>query len=313
MYSGKEYQELFSDLPSQRTFYNQSLESFSTFRTGGPADIFFLPSKIEEIQQAIQICKANKISFQILGKGSNVLISDKGIRGLTMYLGGYFNNVELQSNIITAQAGACLARLSALAAKNSLTGLEFLTGIPGSVGGAVLMNASAYDSEIKNVVVSSSYLTADGEVKFLEKSEHEFDYRYSIYNDLPVVILETKFELSAGDRLAIYDKIRDFQVRRRNSQPIGKLSAGSAFKRPSGNYASKLIMKAGLKGYRDNNVGVSQKHAGFVINYGEATASEINQVFAHIKKTVLEKFNIALEAEVKWLGEWDEEELAWKL
>lgn len=309
----KEYQDLFIDLPKQRTFFNHSLKSFSTFRVGGPADLLFLPKNIEEIQEVIEICKTNEIPFQILGKGSNILISDKGIPGATIYLGSYFKALELTKNTIKAKSGASLAALSALAAKNSLTGLEFASGIPGSVGGAVLMNASAYDSEIKNVLVKSSYLTPKGQIKYFGKSDHEFAYRHSIYSDFPAIILEAEFKLDQGNRLAIYEKLQEFQIRRRSSQPIDKHSAGSAFKRPKDNYASKLIMEAGLKGYRKKNAGVSQKHAGFIINYGKATASEINQVFAHVKETVLDKFDIALEPEVRWLGEWREEEIAWKL
>lgn len=306
------YQELFSDLPESKLFFNSDLKPYSTFKTGGYADVLFLPENNEEIQIAFSTCKKNNIPCQILGKGSNVLISDRGIRGLTIYLGENFTKICREDNLIKAQSGASLAAVSALAAKSNLTGFEFSTGIPGSVGGAVLMNASAYNGEIKDVVMTSRYLTTSGEIRTLNSEEHQFDYRTSIYNELSAVILETEFKLKYGERLEIYEKIQEFQIKRRNSQPIESHSAGSAFKRPPNNYASKLIADAGLKGYRDKNAGVSERHAGFVINYGGATSSEINQVFAHIHQVIREKFNIILQPEVKWIGDWPQEEIQWK-
>ena len=306
------YQELFAELPKHRVHFNYEMKSFSTFNVGGKADVLFLPESISEIKNALAICRANSIPFEVLGRGSNILISDRGIRGLTIYLGRNFTKVFREGNHIRAQAGASLAAITALAAKNNLTGLEFSAGIPGSVGGAVLMNASAYDSEIKNVVISSSYLTPQDEIITLNGPEHKFDYRTSVYQGLPAIILEADFVLEEGKRLEIYDRIQDFQIKRRMSQPIDKFSAGSAFKRPPDNYASKLIADAGLKGYRAMNTGVSEKHAGFIINFGGASASDINRVFAHVKSVVETKFGISLQPEVKWIGDWPEEEIQWK-
>ncbi|MGB4609453.1 MAG: UDP-N-acetylmuramate dehydrogenase [Saccharofermentanales bacterium] len=310
--NGSFYQELFAELPKHRIHFNYEMKPFSTFKVGGKADILFLPESVSEIKGALAICRANSIPFQVLGRGSNVLISDRGIRGLTIYLGSNFTRVSCEGNHIRAQAGASLAAITALAAKNNLSGLEFSAGIPGSVGGAVLMNASAYDGEIKDVLISSSYLTPQDELITLTGAEHQFDYRSSIYQELSAIILEADFVLQEGKRLEIYDKIQDFQIRRRASQPIDKFSAGSAFKRPPGNYASKLIADAGLKGYRAMNVGVSEKHAGFIINYGGASASDINRVFAHVKSVVEAEFGISLEPEVRWIGDWPEEEIKWK-
>lgn len=310
--NGSFYQELFAELPKHRIHFNYEMKPFSTFKVGGKADILFLPESVSEIKGALAICRANSIPFQVLGRGSNVLISDRGIRGLTIYLGSNFTRVSCEGNHIRAQAGASLAAITALAAKNNLSGLEFSAGIPGSVGGAVLMNASAYDGEIKDVLRSSSYLTPQDELITLTGAEHQFDYRSSIYQELSAIILEADFVLQEGKRLEIYDKIQDFQIRRRASQPIDKFSAGSAFKRPPGNYASKLIADAGLKGYRAMNVGVSEKHAGFIINYGGASASDINRVFAHVKSVVEAEFGISLEPEVRWIGDWPEEEIKWK-
>ncbi|HHT25278.1 MAG TPA: UDP-N-acetylmuramate dehydrogenase [Clostridiaceae bacterium] len=306
------YQQLFAELPKHRIYFDYEMRSFSTFNVGGKADILFLPESISEIKEALAICRNNSIPFQVLGRGSNILISDRGIRGLTIYLGRNFIRVSHEDNHIRAQAGASLAAVTALAAKNNLTGLEFSVGIPGSIGGAVLMNASAYDSEIKNVVISSSYLTPQDEIITLNGDEHQFDYRTSIYQKIPGIILEADFALKEGKRLEIYEKIQEFQIKRRESQPIDKYSAGSAFKRPTDNYASKLIADAGLKGYRAMNTGVSEKHAGFIINYGGASASDINRVFAHVKSVVETKFGISLQPEVKWIGDWPEEEIQWK-
>ena len=304
--------ELFKSLPVQRLFFDFRLDSLSTFNAGGPADVLFLPESNQEIQTAVGICQKNEIPVQVLGRGSNILISDRGIRGLTIYLGRNFTRISQAGNIIKAQSGASLAALNAMAAKSNLSGLEFCTGIPGSVGGAILMNASSYDGETKNVVFSSRYLSAEGEIKTLSLNEHQFGYRTSVYNNLPSVILEAEYKLKPGKRLEIYGKIQEFQIKRRNSQPIDKQSAGSAFKRPPGNYASKLIADAGLKGYRAGNAGVSAKHAGFIINYGGATASEINKVFEYVHNVVRDKFDVNLEPEVKWIGEWSEEEIQWK-
>ncbi|HHU52829.1 MAG TPA: UDP-N-acetylmuramate dehydrogenase [Clostridiaceae bacterium] len=310
--SGSFYQELFAELPKNRVFFDYEMKNFSTFKVGGKADVLFLPENISEIQDVLAICRANSIPFQVLGRGSNILISDRGIRGLTIYLGYNFTKVSCEGNHIRAQSGASLASISALAARNNLSGLEFSAGIPGSVGGAVLMNASAYDSEIKDVLISSSYLTPHDEIITLNGAEHQFDYRNSVYQEIPAIILEADFVLEEGNRLEIYGKIQEFQIKRRASQPIDKYSAGSAFKRPQGNYASKLIADAGLKGYRKMDVGVSAKHAGFIINYGGASASDINRVFAHVKSVVEAEYGISLEPEVKWIGDWPEEEIQWQ-
>ncbi len=309
----RELQSVFSGLNQERIFYHASLKECSTFHAGGPADVLFYPQTSAEIQEAIVLCKKNGIPFQILGRGSNVLISDQGIRGLTIYLRRNFNQLECRGNMIYANCGVSLAQIAAMAARNGLSGLEFASGIPGSLGGAILMNASAYDGETKNVVKSSTYLTEDGEIKTIHGEEHAFSYRHSIYSDMKAIILEAELELTPGSKPEIYEKINDFQVRRRTSQPLDKHSAGSAFKRPPGYYASKLIADAGLKGFRIDDAGVSEKHAGFIVNHGTATASEINHIFAHVKKTVKEKFDVSLETEVRWLGDWKEEETAWKL
>lgn len=309
----KLYQALFSGFNAKRIFFNQSLKNFTTFHCGGNADILFLPEQIEEIESAVEICRKHQIPYQIIGRGSNVLISDRGVRGLTIYLSRFFNHIHYQNNKITADCGVSLTALVALAAKHSLTGMEFACGIPGSLGGAVLMNASAYDGEMKNLVVSSLCLMPDGEIRRLAGAEHEFAYRQSVYSRNEAIILRAELEFKQGNRQEIYQKINEFQIKRRSSQPLGFHSAGSAFKRPPGYFAGKLITDAGLKGFRMEHAGVSAKHAGFIVNYGEATASEINQVFAHVKSEVSKQFGVSLEPEVKFIGDWKAEELAWKL
>ena len=311
--NSKDYQAIFSSFSNKKIFYNYPLKDFSSFHSGGAADVLLLPSNIEEIKAAMSLCKQNEIPVQVLGKGSNVLISDKGIRGLTIYLHSNFDQIQIKDNLIYANVGTSLAQLAALAASNNLSGLEFAAGIPGSLGGAILMNASAYDGEIKNVVENSSYLNEENEIKELNKEDHQFDYRHSFYSDKPYIILRAELKLQKGKRLEIYEKMNEFQIKRRQSQPLDKYSGGSAFKRPTGYFAGKLISDAGLKGYSTQNAGVSAKHAGFVVNYGEATASEINSVFRHVKEEVKKQFGIDLHPEVKWLGEGDAEEIAWKL
>lgn len=305
--------QIFEDFNPKRLFFNYPMSKLISFRVGGPADVLFLPASVAELEKAIEVCRTEAIPYQVLGRGSNVLVSDRGIRGMTIYLKANFTSLSINQDTISAQAGASLASLAALAARHSLSGLEFAAGIPGSLGGAVLMNASAYDGQMADLVVSSSYLTREGQVKNRLGQDHDFAYRHSAYSDSQDLILTAELKLQPADRQTIYQKMNDFQVRRRTSQPLDKASAGSAFKRPPGNYASKLIADSGLKGYRYHQAGVSSKHAGFIINYGGAKAADINQVFAHVKTEVKRQFGVSLEPEVRWLGEWLDEEVAWKL
>lgn len=307
------YRELFSDFNPHRIFFDHSLKMYTTFHSGGNADVFLLPDEVSEIEKAIMICRENQIPFQVIGRGSNILVSDKGIRGLTIYLSRFFNSMCLCDNLITAQCGASLASIAALAAKNSLSGMEFASGIPGSLGGAVLMNASAYDGEMKNLIVASTCLMPDGEITRIVAEDHEFGYRHSVYSKNQAIILSAELSFKPADRREIYRKINEFQIKRRNTQPLGMPSAGSAFKRPPGYFAGKLITDAGLKGFRMEHAGISAKHAGFIINYGEANSTEINRVFQYVKSEVKKQFGVSLEPEVKFIGDWSEEELAWQL
>lgn len=305
----KQIQQLdrfFEDFPRERVKRRQILANYTTFRVGGEGDYVFLPRQIDEVTQVVNFCRANGIPITVLGSGSNVLIADKGIRGVVIILGGQLQNIRLEDNVVIADAGAKLCAVAAFAAKHCLTGLEFAAGIPGSVGGAVLMNAGAYEGQIDQVLLRSEFLDEDGEKKMLDAAEHEFGYRESYFKHHPTVILRAYFKLEPGNRREIYDRINEIQVKRRHSQPLELASAGSAFKRPTGYYAGKLISDAGLKGWRKKSAGVSEKHAGFIVQYGDATAGEVREVFDHVREKVNADFGVMLEPEVRMIGEWED-------
>ena len=284
--------------------FDEPMSGHTTFRCGGPADIFVTPNNIEEAAAIVRLLLARKDTFFILGNGSNLLVSDKGYRGTIVNIAKGCDFINVDGNLITAGAGALLSQVAMAAYRNSLEGLEFASGIPGTVGGAITMNAGAYGGEMKNVVKKVRLLDF-GTGNIVEKScaEMDFSYRYSIVKSQPCMILEVDYELQSGDALKIKSVMDELNEQRRSKQPLEYPSAGSTFKRPEGFFAGKLIQDAGLKGYSVNDACVSEKHSGFVVNKGHATATDIMELIRYVRKTVLDKFGVELVPEVILLGE----------
>lgn len=283
---------------------NESMSEHTTFRIGGPADLFVVPTTVEGLAAVVSACNKEGVYCFILGNGSNVLVSDKGIRGVVVSTAACLNNIELIGAYeIKCGAGVKLSRLSDLACENSLTGAEFAWGIPGTVGGAVYMNAGAYDGEMKDILVSCEYLTPDGELRTMLADEMDLSYRHSAFSENGYVIVSATVRLKAGDKGEIRAKMDDFMHRRKSKQPLEFPSAGSTFKRPVGGFAAALIDECGLKGYSVGGAEVSEKHAGFVINKGGATCFDVMRLVEHIKKEVFLNKSIKLECEIRVIGE----------
>lgn len=288
---------------------SEPMKLHTTFRIGGEADYFVIPADIEEIQAVTALCKKYGIPYYVIGNGSNLLVSDRGFRGVVLSVGkqlGELHLLELEDGRgrLSAQAGASLAKLAAQAAEWGLSGLEFAGGIPGTVGGAVRMNAGAYGSEMKDCLVSARILWEDEGIRTLSREELKLSYRSSILSEKPGIVLEAEFSLEEGRKEEISAKMNGFNQSRREKQPLNYPSAGSTFKRPEGYFAGKLIMDAGLKGFRIGDAMVSEKHCGFVINAGEATAAQVKELMEEVDRIVFEKFGVHLVPEVRLIGEW---------
>lgn len=296
-------------LGEDHVFPEEPMNKHITFRVGGPAEWFVLVDTVEQLKQVLALCKEQEEPYYVIGNGSDLLVSDTGVRGVIIRLAGEFAEVlpkeKVNEGICDVQAGAgvMLATLSFRAGKKGFTGLEFANGIPGTVGGAVLMNAGAYGGEIKDTIVAADVLTKDGEVKRLTKEELQLSYRHSAVMDSGDIVLQAYFTLTVRPKLQIFAVMESYRKARQEKQPLEYPSAGSTFKRPEGYFAGKLIQDAGLSGYRIGGAMVSEKHAGFVINAGGATAADVHQLIQHIKDTVKEKFQVELEPEVRFLGE----------
>ena len=285
---------------------SEPMSRHTTFRIGGPAKVFVSPDNIEKIIKTIELLKNEKCDYFILGNGSNLLVADEGYDGIVVSTESLKDlNIEREDGdetYIYAEAGVMLSREAVLALESSLTGFEFAGGIPGTVGGAVSMNAGAYGREIKDVIVSADVLMSDGTVVKLTKDELELSYRNSIVQKEKMIVLSAEFALKKGNKSEILDKMKDFSQRRRDKQPLEYASAGSTFKRPEGYFAGKLIDDAGLRGYRVGNVMVSEKHCGFVVNMGGGTCEEAKAVINHVREEVEKQFGVTLEMEVRKLG-----------
>lgn len=290
-------------MPSEYIFPDEPMDKHTTFRVGGSADCFVEIGTVEELSAIIRYLKQTERNYIVLGNGSNVLVGDKGFRGVILHMGNRFSNIIVNGTTIKAQAGAMLAVVAKTAAKHSLTGLEFAAGIPGTIGGAIVMNAGAYDGEMKQVVRSVTVLSEAGEVMVLSNETMNFGYRTSVIKNRPFIVLETELVLQEGDTSAIQEKMADFNEKRRSKQPLEFPSAGSTFKRPEGQFAGKLIMDAGLRGFRIGGAQVSEKHCGFIINKGNATAADISELMDEVTEKVKERFFVTLEPEVIRIGE----------
>lgn len=296
------YNEMEKLLSPEAILINEPMSKHTTFRIGGNADMFVSP-EITQVPAIMKLAKEYQVPVTIVGNGSNLLVGDKGIRGLVLAFGKAAETVTVDGNHITAGAGALLSKIAAEAAKNSLAGFEFAAGIPGTIGGALVMNAGAYDGEIKDVLVSAKVLTKEGQVIEVKAEDLDISYRHSCIPEKEYIVLEATICLQEGNEEAIREKMADFRGRRINKQPLEYPSAGSTFKRPVGHFAGKLIQDADLRGYTVGGAQVSEKHCGFVINKGGATAADICQLIADVKEKVYDKFQVELESEVKMIGE----------
>ena len=282
---------------------NEPMKNHTSFRVGGPAKVFLVVHSEEILSKILLSLKERKLPYFVLGNGSNLLVSDKGYDGVMVYLGEEFAGIEVDGSRIKAGAAAFLGKVARKALEEELTGLEFAAGIPGSLGGGVVMNAGAYGGELSQVVTTVRAMNAVGNVVTLKKNELLMGYRTSIFKMQPFVVLEVIMELQKGKREEILAKMNEYTKARIDKQPLEYPSAGSTFKRPEGYFAGKLIMDAGLRGFSVGDAQVSEKHCGFVINKGNATAFDIRTLMEEVAGKVKEQFGVDLEPEVIWLGE----------
>ena len=290
-------------LGKDRVLVDEPMKRHTIFRIGGPADFFLLPSTVDEVRGILEICREEELPYFILGNGSNLLVSDKGYRGVIIQLYRNFSNISVEGNEICASSGALLSQIAAAARNASLTGFEFAGGIPGTLGGAVFMNAGAYGGELKDVLKEAVVMTEQGEILTLPVEKLDMGYRTSRIKKAGYLVLEARLVLEQGDMDKIRDTTKDLTEKRVSKQPLEYPSAGSTFKRPEGYFAGKLIMDAGLRGYQVGDAQVSEKHCGFVINKGNATAADVLTLIENVREKVQEQFGVTLEPEVKFLGE----------
>ena len=296
------YNKLAEIVSAEAILKDEPMSKHTTFRIGGNADVFVSP-KVSQVADIIKLAKEYEVPVTIIGNGSNLLVGDKGIRGLVLSFGKEAEEIQVDGSCMIVSAGALLAKIAAEAAKRSLMGFEFAAGIPGTLGGAIVMNAGAYGGEIKDVLISATVLTPEGEVLELSNSELDLSYRHSCIPEKGYIVLEAVLEFMPGEEAEIREKMADFKNRRVEKQPLEYPSAGSTFKRPEGHFAGKLIQDAELRGYTVGGAQVSEKHCGFVINKGDATAADVLQLIEDVKKNVYDKFQVELEPEVKMIGE----------
>lgn len=286
-----------------KVIYDEEMKKHTTFKIGGPVDAMIIPKNENEMISAIDLLRHNNIDFMIIGNGSNLLISDKGIRGVVIKTGDEFNDVKVIRDNIYCEAGALLSKISNIALKNNLKNLEFASGIPGSIGGAMVMNAGAYGGEMKDVVLKVRALDKDGKVHEYTNEEMNFRYRNSRVWDEGLIVLAVELALEQGSYELIKEHIDELTYKRTSKQPLEYPSGGSTFKRPEGYYAGKLIDDSGLRGLRYRGAMVSEKHCGFVINVDNATCSDVLNLIGVVKKIVRDKFGVELEREIKLIGD----------
>ena len=279
-----------------------SMKNYTSFKVGGPAELFLSPENAGQTAKLVRFCEKEEIPVFVLGKGSNLLVSDRGIKGAVIYTGKQCGISLTDENTVRAQSGASLAQLCTFALENSLSGLEFAYGIPGTVGGAVFMNAGAYGGEMKDVLLNSEYVSTDGTSGELDNEAMELSYRHSAYENSNLVITAASVRLAPADRNELKSTMNDILARRKEKQPLEYPSAGSTFKRPEGNFAGALIEQCGLKGVSVGGAQVSEKHAGFIINRGGATAADILSLIKHVQARVKAQTGVSLETEIRLIG-----------
>ena len=296
------YEIMKTILPEERIREKELMKNHTTFRIGGEADVLVMP-EAQEIPLVLQKAAELQIPVTVIGNGSNLLVGDKGIRGLVLEIGKPADYVEIEGNRLRVGAGTMLGKAAAQAAEAGLGGMEFAAGIPGSMGGAVVMNAGAYGGEIKDILVEAKVITREGKELTLSNEDLDLSYRHSCIPEKEYIVVEATLELQPKDIAEIRERMSELRQQRIEKQPLEYPSAGSTFKRPEGYFAGKLIMDAGLRGYQVGDAQVSEKHCGFVINRGNATAAEVKQLMQDVAEKVYEEYQVTLEPEVKMIGE----------
>ena len=297
------YDKLEEIVGKDKVKYNEKMSKYTTMRVGGPCDCIVFPDEISKIKEVIDFCKNENITFFVIGNGSNLLVKDEGIHGVVIKLGHRFGKIELDGEYILAYAGATMPTLSQLAKKNSLKGLEFACGIPGTIGGGVKMNAGAYGSQISDILYEVTYMDEKEEIKTIKNKDCSFGYRKSIFTINPnYVILSAKFKLERGNIDEIENKMKENSLARKAKQPLEYPNFGSVFKWPEGYFVGKLVDDAGLRGYKIGGAQVSTKHTGFIVNVDNATCKDVLNLIGYVQTTVYNKFNVKLTPEVIIIG-----------
>lgn len=298
----KQLQEI---LNKKNIFKNEPMSRHTSFKIGGEADYFIKVTSIDELKNILKLAKENDVPITIIGNGTNLLVKEGGIRGIVLKL--ELNKFKIKKNsneiLITVEAGMTLSALSQIALKEEIEGLEFLSGIPGTIGGALRMNAGAYGKEMKDIILKTRFMTLDGKIKTLYLKEHEFKYRSSVFSKLDGVIIDTTIKAKSGKKEYIENLMKEYSIARKKTQPLEYPNAGSTFKRVEGQITAKLIDECGLKGFSVGDAEISTKHAGFVINKGNATSNDILKLVEYVKDRVKEKFNVDIELEIIVIGE----------
>lgn len=290
---------LCAKIPRENILVNEQMKNHTSFKIGGPADLFIIPVNTMELLKVMEVCRAERVPYYIIGNGSNLLIDDMGFRGAIIQLYKNFCDINIEETIITAQSGALLSKIASTALEHELTGFEFAQGIPGTLGGAVAMNAGAYGGEIRDVIIDAEVIDQKGHSMTLSKEELKLGYRTSSVAKNNYTVIRARLSLKRGDRKSILETMKDLAARRRDKQPLDMPSAGSTFKRPEGYFAGKLIMDAGLRGYKIGGAMISEKHCGFVVSDGTATFNDVRELIDYIQQIVKQKFNVDLQPEVK--------------
>ncbi len=297
------YELLLQIIGEDEICMDEPMKLHTSFKIGGPADFFVVPKQVEHLKQVIGLCNRIELPYYIMGNGSNLLVTDKGYRGLIIQISKNLSQINVDGNVVYAEAGVLLSRLSKTIYEESLEGFEFASGIPGTLGGAIYMNAGAYGGEMKDVLKSVEVMNGVGEVFTIYKEDLELGYRSSVLHSKAYIAISAQLEFEKGDKTSIKNLMDDLALRRKTKQPIEMPSAGSTFKRPEGHFAGKLIMDSGLRGYSIGGAQVSEKHCGFVVNTGEANYEDVIALMNHIRGVVSEKYQVDLEPEVRILGE----------
>ena len=295
--------ELYKQIPKEKIYINEPMKNHTSFKIGGPAECYIKVSKIEEIENVLKIANKNKIPIHIIGNGSNILVKDEGIKGIVLKIDLQSINIQETPNHINVQveSGVPLAKLAYIMLNNEITGLEFAAGIPGTIGGAIRMNAGAHGKEMQDIVYSTKYIDLSGNIHTILNKEHQFNYRTSIFAKKNYIILQANLKLKHGDKEQIKQKMDEYSKWRKENQPLEYANAGSTFKRGNNFITAELIDKCGLKGYKIGGAQVSTKHAGFIVNTGEATAQDVLKLIEYVKKEVYKKFEKVIELEIEVL------------